>query len=65
MSGRNRLAYDERVALDVDYAQHLSFGRDLAILARTLPAMIRGGGSSSSPLEPATELLVPTGTTGG
>ncbi|HEV2767556.1 MAG TPA: sugar transferase [Acidimicrobiales bacterium] len=65
VSGRNRLAYDQRVALDVDYAQHLSFGRDLAILARTLPAMVRGGGSASSSLEPATELLVPTGTTGG
>ncbi len=45
VSGRNRLPYDERVALDVDYVQRLSVGRDLSILVRTLPAMVRGGGS--------------------
>ena len=55
VSGRNRLAYDKRVALDVDYVQRLSFGRDLAILCRTLPALLRGGGSPTSPVEPIWE----------
>ncbi|HUR22556.1 MAG TPA: sugar transferase [Acidimicrobiales bacterium] len=44
VSGRNRLPYHQRVALDVDYVARLSVARDLAILVRTLPAMVRGGG---------------------
>ncbi len=45
VSGRNRLPYAERVALDVDYVSRLSMARDLVILARTLGALLRGGGS--------------------
>ena len=45
VSGRNRLDYDLRVALDVDYARHLSPVRDLYIMVRTRPAMVRGGGA--------------------
>ena len=48
VSGRNRLPYAERVALDVDYVRRLSLGRDLSILARTVPAMVRGGGRPSA-----------------
>jgi exopolysaccharide biosynthesis polyprenyl glycosylphosphotransferase len=44
VSGRNRLSFDEMVQLDVKYLQEWSFGRDLRILARTVPAMLRGGG---------------------
>ena len=44
VSGRNRLPYVERVALDVDYVRGVSMRRDLAILARTVPALVRGGG---------------------
>ena len=48
VSGRNRLPYDERIALDAHYVQGVSVGRDLSILARTLPALMRGGGSPSA-----------------
>lgn len=44
VSGRNRLSFDEMVRLDVKYLQEWSLGRDLRILARTVPAMLRGGG---------------------
>ena len=36
VSGRNNLSYEERVALDLHYASHRTFGLDLAIIARTI-----------------------------
>lgn len=45
VSGRNRLSYDERVALDVAYVRTMSPTRDLTILILTLPALVRGGGT--------------------
>jgi hypothetical protein len=48
VSGRNRLDHARRVALDVDYAADLRLGRDLAILARTVPAVLRGGGATAA-----------------
>ena len=44
VSGRNQISFDEMVRLDVEYLQEWSLGRDLRILARTVPAMLRGGG---------------------
>ena len=44
VSGRNHLSFDEMVRLDVQYLQSWSFVGDLRILARTVPAMLRGGG---------------------
>jgi len=44
VSGRNHLSFDEMVQLDVQYLQGWSFAGDLRILARTLPALLRGGG---------------------
>ena len=44
VSGRNHLSFDEMVRLDVQYLQSWSFAGDLRILARTVPAMLRGGG---------------------
>jgi exopolysaccharide biosynthesis polyprenyl glycosylphosphotransferase len=44
ISGRNQLSFDEMVRLDVQYMENWSFTSDLRILARTLPALIRGGG---------------------
>jgi exopolysaccharide production protein ExoY len=64
VSGRNRLPYDQRIALDVEYVQRLSLGRDLAILARTLPALVQGGGSPSAAFEPAPEHTALTRDTG-
>ncbi len=45
VSGRNRLSMREALELDVQYAARRSLGLDLAILARTLPAVLRGGAS--------------------
>lgn len=44
VSGRNHLSFDEMVRLDVEYLREWSLGRDLRILARTVPATLRGGG---------------------
>ena len=45
VSGRNRLTFDEMVELDSAYARHRSLGLDLAILVKTLPAVLRGTGA--------------------
>lgn len=42
INGRGRLSLSERVALEVDYIEHYSLRRDVAILLRTLPAVLRG-----------------------
>jgi exopolysaccharide biosynthesis polyprenyl glycosylphosphotransferase len=44
VSGRNRLSFEEMVRLDVQYLEDWSFVRDLRILARTLPILLRGEG---------------------
>jgi exopolysaccharide biosynthesis polyprenyl glycosylphosphotransferase len=44
VSGRNRLSFDEMVRLDVKYLREWSLGFDLRIMARTVPAILRGGG---------------------
>ncbi len=44
VSGRNRLSFDEMVRLDIDYIDHWSVARDLAILARTPRAVLAGEG---------------------
>lgn len=45
VSGRSDTTYEERVALDLDYATHWSLRRDIAILARTVPAVFAQRGS--------------------
>ena len=40
ISGRNKLSYRRRVAIDTRYVQRHSLGRDLLILLRTLPVVI-------------------------
>jgi lipopolysaccharide/colanic/teichoic acid biosynthesis glycosyltransferase len=44
VSGRNRLNWQERFALDVQYVDERTTWLDLKILARTLSAVIRGRG---------------------
>jgi exopolysaccharide biosynthesis polyprenyl glycosylphosphotransferase len=44
VSGRNRLSFEEMVRLDVQYLEDWSLAGDLKILARTLPALLRGEG---------------------
>lgn len=40
VSGRSRLSYEERVALDAAYVEHWSMWGDVKIMARTLPAVL-------------------------
>lgn len=41
ISGRSSASYDTRVCLDFDYVRRWSFSRDLVILVRTLPAVLK------------------------
>ena len=43
--GRGQLTFEERLALEREYVENLSLGRDLRILALTLPAVIVGDGA--------------------
>ncbi len=45
VSGRSKLSVREWIHLDAEYVRRRSFGLDLAILARTLPALFREGAS--------------------
>ncbi len=45
INGRGDLPLDERVRLELDYIEHYSLARDLAILLRTLPAIVKGTGA--------------------
>jgi exopolysaccharide production protein ExoY len=41
VAGRSRLGYEKRVSLDSEYIQNWSLFRDLLILVKTIPAVIR------------------------
>jgi len=43
--GRGRLTFDERLAVEREYIENLSIGRDLPILGMTIPAVIAGRGA--------------------
>jgi exopolysaccharide biosynthesis polyprenyl glycosylphosphotransferase len=43
--GRGELTFDERLAVERDYIENLSLGRDLRILALTLTAVVGGRGA--------------------
>jgi lipopolysaccharide/colanic/teichoic acid biosynthesis glycosyltransferase len=45
VSGRSRLSMRTALELDVEYVRHRSVLLDLSILARTVPALFRGGAS--------------------
>jgi exopolysaccharide biosynthesis polyprenyl glycosylphosphotransferase len=45
ISGRNELGFREWMALDLQYVDHWSLGLDLAILLRTLPALLSRRGA--------------------
>jgi sugar transferase EpsL len=45
--GRNALAWEDRLELDVWYVDHRSLSLDLEILLRTLPVVLRGRGVSA------------------
>jgi exopolysaccharide biosynthesis polyprenyl glycosylphosphotransferase len=43
--GRGDLSFDERLSLEREYIENLSLGRDLRIIAMTIPAVILGRGA--------------------
>lgn len=43
--GRGELTFSERLAVDMDYLETLSVGRDLRLIALTVPVVIRGNGA--------------------
>ena len=43
--GRGHLTFQERLAVELDYVENLSFQRDLKILLLTLPAVLSGRGA--------------------
>jgi lipopolysaccharide/colanic/teichoic acid biosynthesis glycosyltransferase len=43
--GRGALDFGERIAVEEDYIENLSLGRDVRILAMTLSAVVRGEGA--------------------
>jgi len=45
VSGRGDLSFEQRLALELDYIEHYSLRRDLVILLRTVPAILRGDGA--------------------
>lgn len=45
IKGRNATTFDERLRLDIEYIEHRSFGFDLKILARTVPAVLKRSGA--------------------
>jgi len=45
IGGRNDLTFKEWMALDLKYVDSWSLGLDLAILLRTLPAILSGRGA--------------------
>lgn len=40
VSGKNRTTFKRMIELDIEYARHASLGLDLAIMARTVPALL-------------------------
>lgn len=44
-SGRNDVSYEQRVSLDVHYLNNWSLGRDLFIIAKTIPVLFSRRGS--------------------
>jgi lipopolysaccharide/colanic/teichoic acid biosynthesis glycosyltransferase len=45
VSGRGDLSFEERLALELTYIDRYSLWRDLGILLRTVPAVVRGDGA--------------------
>ncbi len=45
VSGRANLSFEESIALDLEYIERQSFGLNLILLARTVPAVLTGHGA--------------------
>ncbi len=45
VNGRADLSFAQRLALEMDYIEHYSLRRDIAILLKTIPVVLRGNGA--------------------
>ncbi len=45
VNGRGNLPFEERLALELEYIERYALRRDVALLLRTLPAVLRGDGA--------------------
>lgn len=45
VNGRSEIPFPQQVLMDIDYIQQRSIGTDVKLLAKTLPAVIRGRGA--------------------
>lgn len=45
-SGRNNLSFDEQIEMDLEYIEKRCFMKDLAIILKTIPAVLLGKGAS-------------------
>jgi lipopolysaccharide/colanic/teichoic acid biosynthesis glycosyltransferase len=45
VSGRSALSFDEWIALDLEYIDYWTLRLDFEIMARTIPAVLRGEGA--------------------
>ncbi len=45
VNGRADLPFDTRVQLELEYIEHYSIWRDLVLLAKTIPSVIKGTGA--------------------
>lgn len=45
INGRGDLSLNHRIQLELDYIEHYSLWRDIAILVRTIPSVLRGKGA--------------------
>jgi lipopolysaccharide/colanic/teichoic acid biosynthesis glycosyltransferase len=43
--GRGQLTFEERLAVERDYVENISIGRDLRILALTIAPLVSGRGA--------------------
>jgi lipopolysaccharide/colanic/teichoic acid biosynthesis glycosyltransferase len=57
VNGRNELTWEEKLAMDVWYVDHLSFRLDLTILARTIACVVRRRGINAPGESPVPEFL--------
>jgi exopolysaccharide biosynthesis polyprenyl glycosylphosphotransferase len=46
VSGRSSISFDQWMRLDMEYIDHWSLWLDIKILARTIPAVVRGAGAA-------------------
>jgi len=45
VSGRSEIPFPQQVRMDIDYIQHRSLAADVKLLAKTVPAVVRGRGA--------------------